>query len=183
MGKSTNNTTEFRSLEIGLEILSHERMTTTIMEGDSTLVINTVKRLQNGTRVGKVQRHWRLGHSLQNIRERLQKMNTMDLHWVCRSTNVLVERIANEWANKEGLELDTTWSNIPNYQFRTDCIQLVTKDCDDNLSTECHIERSGARLIGGHDESRKNLHGKHPITSENAGSDHTIDGGTTSRSH
>jgi ribonuclease HI len=67
MGNSTNNTMEFGALELGLEILSCERMTNTIMEGDSTLVINTVKRLQNGTRVGKVQRHWCLAHSLQKI--------------------------------------------------------------------------------------------------------------------
>jgi ribonuclease HI len=55
MGNSTNNAAEFGALELGLEILSRERMTNTIMEGDSTLVINTVKILQNGTRVGKVQ--------------------------------------------------------------------------------------------------------------------------------
>jgi hypothetical protein len=57
MGKSTNNAVEFGALEIGLEILSRERMKNTIVEGDSTLVINTVKRLQNGTKVGKFQRH------------------------------------------------------------------------------------------------------------------------------
>jgi ribonuclease HI len=67
MGNSTNNAAEFGSLELGLEILSRERMTNTIVEGDSTLVINTVKRLQNGTRVDKVQRHWHLAHSLQKI--------------------------------------------------------------------------------------------------------------------
>jgi ribonuclease HI len=54
MGNSTNNTTEFGALELGLEILSSEKMKNTIVEGDSTLVINTMKRLQNGTRVGKV---------------------------------------------------------------------------------------------------------------------------------
>jgi ribonuclease HI len=54
MGNSTKNAMEFESLELGLKILSHQRMTNTIVEGDSTLVINTVKRLQNGTRVGKV---------------------------------------------------------------------------------------------------------------------------------
>jgi ribonuclease HI len=54
---STNNAVEFGALELGLEILSRERMTNTIVEGDSTLVINTMKRLQNGTKVGKVQRH------------------------------------------------------------------------------------------------------------------------------
>jgi ribonuclease HI len=54
MGNSTNNAVEFGALKLGLEILSHERMTNTIMEGDSILVINTTKRLQNATRVGKV---------------------------------------------------------------------------------------------------------------------------------
>ena len=57
MGKSTNNAGKFSVLEIGLEILIYERMKNTIVEGDSTLVINMVKRLQTGTRVGKVQRH------------------------------------------------------------------------------------------------------------------------------
>jgi hypothetical protein len=57
MGNSTKNAAEFRALDIGLDILSHETMKNTIVEGDSTLVINMVKRLQNGTRVGKVQRH------------------------------------------------------------------------------------------------------------------------------
>jgi ribonuclease HI len=57
MGKSTNNAWKFSVLEIGLEILSCERMKNTIVEGDSTMVINMVKRLQIGTRVGKVQRH------------------------------------------------------------------------------------------------------------------------------
>jgi ribonuclease HI len=57
MGNSTNNAVKFGALELGLEILMCERMTNTIVEGDSTLVINMEKRLQNGTRVGKVQRH------------------------------------------------------------------------------------------------------------------------------
>jgi ribonuclease HI len=64
LGNSTNNTRKFGALDLGLEILSRERMTNTIMEGDSTLVINTVKRFQNGSRVVKVQKHWHLAHSL-----------------------------------------------------------------------------------------------------------------------
>jgi ribonuclease HI len=67
MGNSTNNAMEFETLEINFKILSRERMTNTIMEGDSTLVINTVKKLKNGTIMGKVQRHWCLAHSLQKI--------------------------------------------------------------------------------------------------------------------
>jgi ribonuclease HI len=103
MGNSTNNATKFGALELSLKILSRERMTNTIVEGDSTLVINTVKRLQNGTRVGKVQRHWRLAHSLQKIQEHLQTMNTVELRWVHRSANGLAGRIANERVSKDGM--------------------------------------------------------------------------------
>jgi ribonuclease HI len=71
LGNSTNNVMEFRAMETSLEILRREGMTNVIVEGDSTIVINTVRRLQNGTRVGKIHRHWLLAQSLQNIQEHL----------------------------------------------------------------------------------------------------------------
>jgi ribonuclease HI len=64
MGNSTSNATEFVALKLDLEILTRERMKNTIVEGDSTLFINKKKILKNGTRVGKVQHHWSLAHSL-----------------------------------------------------------------------------------------------------------------------
>lgn len=67
LGNSTNNAAKFGSLETDLEILHWEGMTNAIVEGDSTLVINTIRRLQICTRVGKIQKHWRLAHSLQTI--------------------------------------------------------------------------------------------------------------------
>jgi ribonuclease HI len=54
LGNSTNNVVEFRSLEIGLEILRREGMTNIVVEGDSMLVINTARKLQNDTKVGKI---------------------------------------------------------------------------------------------------------------------------------
>jgi ribonuclease HI len=79
LGNSTNNAVEFGALELSLEILSRERMTNTIVEADSTLVIKTVKRIQNGTRVGKVHKQWCLAHSLQKIQEHLQVINIVEL--------------------------------------------------------------------------------------------------------
>ena len=58
LGNSTNNAAEFRALETGLEILSQEGMTNAIVEGDFVLVINIVRKLQNGTIMRKIQRHW-----------------------------------------------------------------------------------------------------------------------------
>jgi ribonuclease HI len=72
LGNSTNNVVEFGSLETGLEILSWEGMTNSIVEGDFALVINIVIKIQNGTRMGKIQRHWRLAHLRQKIQEHLR---------------------------------------------------------------------------------------------------------------
>jgi ribonuclease HI len=54
LGNSTNNVVKFGALETGFKILSRDGMKNIIVEGDSTLIINTVRRLQNGTIVGNI---------------------------------------------------------------------------------------------------------------------------------
>jgi ribonuclease HI len=54
LGNSTNNATKFGALETVLEILHREGMENVIVEGDSMLVINTVRKLQNDTKMGKI---------------------------------------------------------------------------------------------------------------------------------
>jgi ribonuclease HI len=156
-GNSTNNVMEFGASELGLEILSCERMTNTIMEGDSTLVINTAKRLPNGTRVGKVQRHWCLAHSLHKIQEHLRTLNTVELRWVHNSANALVARLTNEGVSKEDLELEDTWINILSRQLRTDCNHMAEKYCEGSLSMEGHIEEDIARPHGRYVGTRQTM--------------------------
>ena len=45
LGNSTNNAAEFGALETSLDILIWEGMTNTIVDGDSALVINIVRKL------------------------------------------------------------------------------------------------------------------------------------------
>jgi ribonuclease HI len=54
LGNSTNNAAKFGALETGLATLHREGMTNILMEVDSILIINTVRKLQNNTRVGKI---------------------------------------------------------------------------------------------------------------------------------
>ena len=76
------------------------------------LVINIVRKLQNGTIIGKIQRHWRLAYLLKKIQEHLQIGITMELRLLSRSTNGLADRIENEGVENEVPELDTIWCNI-----------------------------------------------------------------------
>jgi hypothetical protein len=109
-------------------------------------------------------------------------INIVELHWVRRSTNGLVDIISNEGVSKEGPELDTTWINIPKGQFRMDCIQLATKDRDNSLSKEGHIEEGNERPNGRHEGPRQDMTAQHSTTNHNAGSYYTIGEGTTTRS-
>jgi hypothetical protein len=153
-------------------------MTNTIVEGDSTPIINTMKRLQNDTRGGKVQKHWRLAHSLQKIQEHLQAINTVDLCCVHRSANDLEDIIANEGVSKEGPELDITWINIPQGQFRNDYTQLATKYRDNGLRKGGHIEEGSERTVG----PRQDMTTQHSTTNHNVGSTYTTGEGMTTRS-
>jgi len=62
LGNSTNNAVEFGALEIGLEILHREAISNAIVEGDSMLVINTVRKLQNGNQHSKEIPCWKRAH-------------------------------------------------------------------------------------------------------------------------
>jgi ribonuclease HI len=92
-GNSTNNAAEFGALETGLQILHREGITNVVVEGDSMLVINTVRKIENDTKVGKIQRHWCLAYSLQKIQEHLKTGIIVELRWVRRSANGLADRI------------------------------------------------------------------------------------------
>jgi hypothetical protein len=116
------------------------------------------------------------------IQEHLQMINTMDLRWVCKSSNGLVDRISNKGVSKDGLVLDTTWLNIPKGQFRIDCLQLVTKECDNNFSKECHIKEGCERPRGWHEGPRQKMTTQHVTTNHNAGLDYTTGESTTTRS-
>jgi hypothetical protein len=106
----------------------------------------------------------------------------VESHWVRRSKNGPVDKIANEGVSREGPELDTTWINITEGQFRMDCIQLAIKDRDNSLSKEGHIEEGCERPSGRHEGPRQDMTAQHSTTNHNARSDYTADEGMTRRS-
>jgi len=57
VGNTTNNATKFFVLEQGLEILVRKGLVNVTVEGDSTLFIGTTRRIQCGTKIGKIITH------------------------------------------------------------------------------------------------------------------------------
>jgi ribonuclease HI len=139
VGNTTNNAAEFFSREQGLEILVREGIVNVTMEGHSALVIGTVRRIQCGTKIGKIITHWRLTQILQRIQRHLLTLFSIDFRWVRRTANALADRLANEGVNQEGNLLDMAWTQVPVGQLKTDCEHLVEQDRHGSNREDIHI--------------------------------------------
>jgi hypothetical protein len=73
-----------------------EGLTSVVVEGDLALMINTTRKLQCGTIIGKVITHWCLAQTLQRIMRHLQTIVMIDFRWIRRSKNALVDKLENE---------------------------------------------------------------------------------------
>lgn len=60
LGKVTNNMAELMVMELCLEILLNHNIQNVIIEADSKLVINSMKRVNAGTAPEKISGHWQL---------------------------------------------------------------------------------------------------------------------------
>jgi len=96
LGRATNNMAELMAMEHCLEILRVSNLHNTLFEGDSKLIINSIKRNGNGSAPEKVSRHWRLQQVYQRIQSHLQTMRTLSFIHVHRIANRLVDIMANE---------------------------------------------------------------------------------------
>jgi len=67
LGNATNNVAELMALKQCLEILIESDLHNAIVEVDSELIINSVKKICNGTTPEKVSKHWRLLQVYQRI--------------------------------------------------------------------------------------------------------------------
>lgn len=57
LGRATNNMAELMALEKCLEMLKNDNIQNNIIEADSELIINSVKRIYYGSALEKVLRH------------------------------------------------------------------------------------------------------------------------------
>ena len=96
LGKATNNMAEFMALEQSLEILIDSNLHNAIIEVDSELIINSVKNICNGTTPENFSKCWRLLQVYQRIQSHPRNMRTLRFVHVRKTTNMLVDRLANE---------------------------------------------------------------------------------------
>lgn len=119
---------ELMAMEHFLEILRDSNLHNIIIEADSELIINSVKKIGNGLALDKVSRHWRLLQVYQRIQSHLQNMRTLTFIHVRRTSNRLVDILANEGmlCSKRNIRYD--WIRIPQGHLQEEFSRQVNLD-------------------------------------------------------
>eukprot|EP00253_Pinus_taeda_P024480 PITA_24480 len=91
LGKATNNMAELMAMELCLEILLRYNIQNVIIEADSELVINSVKRINVGAAPEKISKHWQLLQVYQRIQAHLIMLRTLRLVHVRREANKVAD--------------------------------------------------------------------------------------------
>lgn len=121
LGKTTNNMAELMAMEQILEFLVEENRQNTIIEVDSEIVINSVRRISWGTRPKKSSSNWRLIQVFQRIHNHLQSLRTVRFAHVRRKTNKLADLLANQGVVCTDDRVVMNWCDSPNNRLKIDC--------------------------------------------------------------
>lgn len=107
----SNNEAEFMAAYQGLKIAIRNGYRKLEIEGDSTLVIDTIKKLIQGKRWEQVVKSWRTTSIVQEIEETLKKNEYKIISHVKREGNKPADCLAN-WGSKEIKgKVDDSWTN------------------------------------------------------------------------
>lgn len=128
LGRETNNMAELMAIEQGIDILIDHNLHNAIIEADSELKINSVKRISIGTTPDKVSNHWRLSQVYHRIQSHLRILRTLSFVHVHRDANGVAEQLANEGVLCTRDNKCCSWKLVPAGQLREDCYTLDHAD-------------------------------------------------------
>ena len=127
-GKATNNMAKLMVMEQCLEILIKYKLHNTIIEADSELIINSVKRLGTGTPPEKVSRHWTLLQVYHRIQLHLRILRTLSFVHLRRDANRIANWLANEGVRCTRDNKCFLWGSAPVGQLHEGCHTLTLID-------------------------------------------------------
>jgi len=95
LGWDTNNSAEIKGLWQGLLLARNLNLQPLIVEGDSQILINMAKRLQNGSQAKKITNSWRLAARLEAIEQALRSNRAISFSHTKREGNKVTDLVAN----------------------------------------------------------------------------------------
>eukprot|EP00253_Pinus_taeda_P010380 PITA_10380 len=111
-GQMTNNEAEFWALHQGLRIAIRNGYTNLEITGDSQIVVDMLRRLNNGRGWEKVTKSWRTAGIVQEIAELIKRIDYRIISHVRRKGNQAADWLANWGCRGRGSTIDSQWRAV-----------------------------------------------------------------------
>lgn len=115
-GIASNNEAKFTTARHGLRIAVRLGYKQVEVEGGSNLVINTLRKLNNGMPWDKLSKSWRTARLIQEIRELTQKLDYLVMKHVRREGNKATDFLVNKGCNQQHGSMERLWPIQSRYE-------------------------------------------------------------------
>lgn len=150
MGWDTNNSAELEGLWQGLTLAWNLNLQPLVVEGDSQILINMAKRLQNISQARKIATRWRLEARLKDIEQLLRSNRVISFMHTKREGNKVADLLANIGVENDSTLITGNTSRIPNYVQAQECASLIQNDAaapDAGDGTSVNEEPHGLHVL------------------------------------
>lgn len=130
-GTMTNNEAEFMAVYQGIKIARRNRYRKLEIEGDSSLVIETIRKLIQGKNWEKVVKSWRNDSLIRDIEELLKEVDYKIMSHVRREGNKPADCLANRGSKEPSECIDASWNDQAELAKWEGLKQLIDKDNND----------------------------------------------------
>jgi len=140
----SNNEAEFNVVKHGLIIARREGLRKMVVEGDSSLVIDTNKKLNQGSQWENISKSWRNSRLIQDINELIQDFEYIIPTHSRRNGNKVADFLANWGCLHPGVNIDNPWINENGEAGMYQLTLTLNQDLSPN-----HNPQSGCKIVRG----------------------------------
>jgi len=124
----TNNEAELMAVYQGLRIAVRNGYTNLEIEGDSQIVVEMLRNLNNGKEWDQVARSWRTAGIIQDLADILKRIEYKIINHVRRKGNKAAYFLANWECKEQGKKVDNIWPTVMNRPGCENLITIITQD-------------------------------------------------------
>jgi len=138
-GQMTNNEAKFWALHQGLRIAIRNGYTNLEITGDSQIVVDMLRRLNNGQGWEKVTKSWRTTDIVQEIADFIKRIDYRLISHVRRKGNQAADWLANWGCRGRGSTIDSQWRAVEGNREWKELAELIKANHD-------HAANDNARI-------------------------------------
>jgi ribonuclease HI len=128
LGTDTNNATELWELIRGIQWAITHKISKLVVQGDSWIIIQIIRKMHNGTVTHKVSRNWCFSSNLTLPQKEIKNIPGLITSHVLQEANRVADRLSNEGINQNQIEFCEHVEQLPNQCLKKDCLSLAYID-------------------------------------------------------